>query len=402
MSIKPRVQKVTFALLLFGMGLGSGVWLKDVPQATHAESVPTDRSTKTTEVETEAPADITNTNFIAKVVNEVGPAVVSIDATKVVEASGFSSSENPSFNDPLFRRFFGDLPQENREYRQQGKGSGFITSEDGKIVTNAHVVEGADEVTVTLKDGRTFPGQVLGADPLTDIALIKIDAKDLPTVALGDSDAVNVGDWSIAIGNPLGLDSTVTAGIISAVGRSPSEVGINDKRVRFLQTDTAINPGNSGGPLLDASGKVIGVNTAILKGANGLGFAVPINTAANIARQLEASGKVEHTYLGIEMVALSPTLQAQINNDPNSGYYLEQDEGILVRNVAPDSPAARAGLRAGDVITHIGDDKIVTAEQVQEEVFTSAVGQTLDLKVDRNGQNQELEVVTGAYPSGQS
>jgi S1-C subfamily serine protease len=232
-------------------------------------------------------------NFVSAVVEKVGSAVVRIDAAKRV------TTEVPSvFKDPFFRQFFGaELPQEPQQQIERGTGSGFIISADGRVLTNAHVVDGADTVIVTLKDGRKFQGKVLGTDSVTDVAVVKIQADRLPTVTLGNSEQMKPGEWAIAIGNPLGLDNTVTTGIISATGRSSSDIGVPDKRVSFIQTDAAINPGNSGGPLLNARGEVIGMNTAIIQGAQGLGFAIPINKAQQVAAQLIATGKVEHPYL---------------------------------------------------------------------------------------------------------
>ncbi len=246
-------------------------------------------------------------NFVAAVVQEVGSAVVRIDAQRTVE-----NQVPEAFNDPFFRRFFGDqIPNIPDKQIQSGTGSGFIIDSKGEIITNAHVVDGASKVTVTLKDGREFEGKVVGTDPVTDVAVIHIEAENLPTVPLGNSEQLQPGDWAIAIGNPLGLDNTVTTGIVSAIGRSSAQVGVPDKRVEFIQTDAAINPGNSGGPLLNQKGEVIGVNTAILQGAQGLGFAIPINTVQEIADELVANGKVEHPFLGIQMLTLTPELQKE-------------------------------------------------------------------------------------------
>ena len=213
-----------------------------------------------------------------------------IDATRTVEVP-------TAYSNPLIERFFGEnlFPPEQKV--QRGIGSGFIISQDGHILTNAHVVERADKVSVVLRDGRRFAGKVLGADPVTDVAVVDIEGTNLPTVKLANSDNIVVGQWAIAIGNPLGLNNTVTQGIISATGRSGSHIGVNDKRLDFLQTDTAINPGNSGGPLLNAQGEVVGVNTAIIGRAQGLGFAIPINTAQRVANQLITTGRVEHPYI---------------------------------------------------------------------------------------------------------
>lgn len=335
----------------------------------------------------------TDSNFVTAVVEKVGPAVVRINASKTV-----ASQLPDAFNDPFFRQFFGSqLPRSQRQI-ERGTGSGFIVSADGRILTNAHVVAGADTVTVTLKDGRTFQGKVLGADSVTDVAVVKIQANQLPTVALGNSDQLKPGEWAIAIGNPLGLDNTVTTGIISATGRSSSAVGVPDKRVRFIQTDAAINPGNSGGPLLNQRGQVVGMNTAIIQGAQGLGFAIPINTAQRISSQLIAKGRVVHPYLGIQMAGLTPELKQQINSDPNSGLSVGEDRGVLVIRVVPGSPAAKAGLRAGDVIQKLNGQAVTNADSVQQAVENSQIGRDLQLEMRRNGQSITLAVQPGDLP----
>lgn len=337
----------------------------------------------------------TDPNFIANAVERVGPAVVRIDAARTVK------NRVPAiFNDPFFRQFFGsDLPVPPSTRVERGTGSGFILAKDGIILTNAHVVDGADTVTVALKDGRTFQGKVLGQDALTDVAVVKIQANDLPTVNLGNSEQLRPGEWAIAIGNPLGLDNTVTAGIISATGRTSGQVGVPDKRVGFIQTDAAINPGNSGGPLLNQNGEVIGMNTAIIGGAQGLGFAIPINTARRIADQLIAKGKVDHPYLGIRMATLSPELKKQINDDPNSGLSVQADQGVLVYRVIQNSPAAKAGLRSGDVIQKLNGKTVKTADDVQRIVESSTIGQDLQVEVSRNGQTRMIAVQPGAFPT---
>ena len=335
----------------------------------------------------------TDTNFVTAVVDKVGPAVVRINSSRTV------TTQVPEvFRDPFFRDFFGSqLPRQPQRQVERGTGSGFIISADGRILTNAHVVDGADTVSVILKDGRKYQGKVLGKDPVTDVAVVKIEANNLPAVALGNSERLKPGEWAIAIGNPLGLDNTVTTGIISATGRSSSAItGDPDKRVSFIQTDAAINPGNSGGPLLNARGEVIGMNTAILQGTQGLGFAIPINTAQRISQQLIAKGKVEHAYLGIQMAELTPELKQNINSDPNSGLTVDQDSGVLVIKVMPNSPAAKAGLRAGDVIYQINGQAVKSANAVQQAVENSSVGQQMRIGLHRNGQNLSLAVRPGA------
>jgi S1-C subfamily serine protease len=332
-------------------------------------------------------------NFIVAAVNQVGVSVVRINAARTV------TTEIPApFNDPFFRRFFGG-PMQPQERIERGTGSGFIISNDGQILTNAHVVNGADTVEVILKDGRTIDGTVLGEDPVTDVAVVKIEATNLPTVTLGDSNELQPGEWAIAIGNPLGLDNTVTAGIISATGRSSSEVGVPDKRVGFIQTDAAINPGNSGGPLLNAKGEVIGMNTAIISGAQGLGFAIPINTARKIAEQLIKTGSAQHPFLGIEMITLSQEIKEEIAQDPNIAMAIAVDRGVLIMRVVPGSPAAAAGIRRGDVIEKIGSEEITKSETVQQIVQATEVGDSLQIELNRNGEIITLDVKPGDLPT---
>jgi len=334
-------------------------------------------------------------NFVTNVVEKVGPAVVRINASRTVNTRLPDRSNNP-----MFRQFFGnDFPNQPQERVERGTGSGFIVSANGQILTNAHVVDGADTVNVILKDGRTFQGKVVGTDPLTDVAVVKIEANNLPTVPVGNSEQLKPGEWAIAIGNPLGLDNTVTTGIISATGRSSAQVGVSDKRVDFIQTDAAINPGNSGGPLLNASGQVIGMNTAIIQGAQGLGFAIPINTAQRIAQQLVSQGKVEHPYLGVEMVTLTPELKENINSNSNTGLSVDEEEGVLIARVMPNSPAAKAGLRAGDVINKIDGQPVKQADDVQGAVEKSQVGKDLQLGLRRSQQDINLTIIPAAFPT---
>ncbi|NER49954.1 MAG: PDZ domain-containing protein, partial [Symploca sp. SIO1A3] len=339
-----------------------------------------------------------DSNFITEVVDQVGPAVVRINASRRVSRG----RQFPNgFNDPSFERFFGSqIPERPSQRVEQGTGSGFIINKDGQLLTNAHVVEGADTVEVVLKDGRSFEGKVIGTDSLTDVAVIKIEGDNLPTVALGDSDQLRSGEWAIAIGNPLGLDNTVTTGIISGTGRSSSQVGVEDKRVEFIQTDAAINPGNSGGPLLNASGEVIGMNTAVIQGAQGLGFSIPINTARQIAEQLIATGKAEHPYLGIHMVTLTPELQEQLNR--RTDFRVEDSEGVLIAQVVPNSPADRAGIQEGDLITKVEGKAITEVSELQQSVQNSQVGGNLQLELRRDRQDIQITVQPGAFPAQSS
>lgn len=329
-------------------------------------------------------AGLVDPNFISNAVQRVGPAVVRINSSRTVARQPMPEG----LDDPFFRRFFGsgsDSADPSSSRVERGIGSGFILDSKGLILTNAHVIDGADSVTVTLKDGRTLIGKVLGEDRVTDVAVVKIDADNLPTIKLGNSDQLQPGEWAIAIGNPLGLDNTVTAGIISATGRSSAQVGVPDQRASFIQTDAAINPGNSGGPLLNQQGDVIGINTAIRANAQGLGFAIPINTAKRIADQLIATGRVDHAYLGVQMVTLTPELKQNLNSDPNSPLTVQDDRGVLVVRVVPNSPAAKAGVRTGDVLAKIGQQAVTSSEQVQQIVEATRIGDDLPLELRRNG-----------------
>lgn len=337
-----------------------------------------------------------SSNFIATAVEKVGPAVVRIDSARRI-----NSQIPEAFRNPLFKRFFGDRLPAPADRVERGTGSGFILTNDGRLITNAHVVAGSDTVEVRLKDGRTFEGRVLGVDPVTDVAAVKISASNLPTVVLGKSSTLIPGQWAIAIGNPLGLDNTVTAGIISAIDRSSSQVGVPDKRVNFIQTDAAINPGNSGGPLLNDRGEVIGINTAIRADAQGLGFAIPVETARRVADQLFTRGRVEHPYLGIQMVDLTPTIREEVNRDQESEVKVTQDQGVLIARVLDNSPAAKSGLRQGDVIQKVNRTPVKTASDVQAKVEASTIGAPLEVEVIRNQQTQTFKVRPGAFPLNQ-
>jgi len=345
-------------------------------------------------------AAVGSRSFVTAAVNRVGAAVVRIDTERTLTRR----LPEPLFEDPFFRRFFGDdlsaqkLPSE----RLRGLGSGVIIDPSGEILTNAHVVNQADSVTVTLKDGRTFEGSVQGADEITDLAVIKINASssNLPVANLGDSSLVQVGDWAIAVGNPLGLDNTVTLGIISTLKRTSADVGIPDKRVEFIQTDAAINPGNSGGPLLNERGEVIGINTAIRPDAMGIGFAIPINKAKAIKDKLIRGERVPHPYIGVQTVNLTPQLAKQNNTDPNSPNQVPEINGVLIVRVLPNTPAAAAGLRQGDVIVEIDEQSITTAQDLQSLVDNSRVDQVLQVRVQRGDHSQQLGVRTAQLEQG--
>ena len=341
----------------------------------------------------ELAATASSNSFVTAAVDRVGRAVVRIDTERTV-----SRNLDPLMEDPFFNRFFGEdlRTQVPRQERLRGQGSGFVIDKSGTVLTNAHVVDKADRVTVTLNDGSIFPGEVLGTDEVTDLAVVKINTKgvNLPAAALGDSDAVKVGDWAIAVGNPLGFDNTVTLGIISTLKRSSAAVGIPDKRLDFIQTDAAINPGNSGGPLLNGLGEVIGINTAIRADAMGIGFAIPINKAKAIYAQLAKGEKVSHPFLGIQMIALTPEIARENNADPNAVLIVPEVKGVLVMRVMPNTPAEKAGIRKGDAIVQIDGEAVTTAEQLQNLVENSQIGQSLKLKLRRGSLTKDVTVQT--------
>lgn len=394
---------LTTAALALGCGagwVGNRHWsAQQVEEATPVEEPPVVEAALSATRRAEAPTvnlaspAQTNPNFIADAVSKVGAAVVRIDAEN-------TSAEVPdALENPFFRRFFGeDMPLPSEPF-QQGTGSGFVITAEGRIITNAHVVEGADQVSVTLTDGRIFTGEVVGRDSVTDVAAIKIDAEeDLPTVVMGSTETLSPGQWAIAIGNPLGLDNTVTAGIISALGRSSSEVGIPDKRVQFIQTDAAINPGNSGGPLLNDQGAVIGMNTAIRKDAQGLGFAIPVETLNRIADQLFEDGEVQHPYLGIQMVSLTEEMRDRLNAEEELDVKVEDNEGVLIVRVLEDTPAEASGLQPGDIIQRVNGVAVDTPTDVRIQVDASEIGQALDVEVKRAAQIETIEVRPMALP----
>ena len=318
-------------------------------------------------------------NQIVAAVDKVGPAVVRIDTVKrMVNPLGGVLGGGPAIQ------------------QQQGQGSGFITRSDGVVLTNAHVVEGASDVHVTLPDGRSFTGKVLGADPLTDVAVVKLVATKLPVAPLGDSAKVRPGEWAIAIGNPLGLDNTVTAGIISAIQRT-NALG-EGQRVPYLQTDAAVNPGNSGGPLLNDQGQVIGINTAIRQAPGaGLSFAIPINTAQQIAAQILDRGFASHPYIGVRLQALTPQLAREINGATNE-CRLPEVNGVVVVDVVSGSPAARGGLKPCDLIERVDATEVTNPSEVQLAVDRGRVGQPLSVQVRRGDQRLNLTFSPAELP----
>ena len=336
-------------------------------------------------------------SFVAQAVHRAGPATVRIDVERTVDEEGMQDMPELFRNHPFFREFFprgrGEAPFPPRVRR--GQGTGVIFDAEGLVLTNAHVVQGSDDASVTLTDGRRLGAKVLGRDAITDLAVLQLDTDgSMPVVTLGDSDAVKVGDWAITVGNPYGLNNTVTLGIISSIDRDGVDLGITGKRLDLIQTDAAINPGNSGGPLLNAAGEVVGINTLVRSGPGaGLGFAIPINRAEAIARQLVASGKVSHAMIGVRIQVHTAELARKDRKDPNGYGNLPERSGALVVQVVPDSPAAAAGLRKGDVIIEAGDGEITDPSAMVEAVERAGVGAALELTLVRQGKTITLEVV---------
>ena len=335
-----------------------------------------------------------NPNFVSEAVKNVGPAVVRIDTERDVERQQF----DPTLLDPLLRDLLGDpgmLPD-----RERGQGSGVIIDQNGLILTNAHVVERVDLVSITLADGTNFDGKVLGSDSITDLAIVQIEDDINANVApLGDSENLDVGDWAIALGTPYGLEKTVTLGIISSLHRDINSLGFSDKRLDLIQTDAAINPGNSGGPLVNANGEVIGINTLVRSGPGaGLGFAIPINLARRVSEQLLEDGKVIHPYLGVQLISLTAKIAKEHNNDPNSLVQLPERSGALIQSVVPNSPAEKAGLKRGDLVIAAEDILISEPKALLDEVEKAKIGKVFPLKILRNNQEINVKIKPEALP----
>jgi S1-C subfamily serine protease len=341
-----------------------------------------------------APAMAASHGFVAEAVARVAPAVVRIDTERRVVVAGV----DPAFDDPFLRDLFGDLPGSRRE---SGQGSGVIIDREGLVLTNAHVVDRADRVQVTLADGRQLDGTVAGVDTVTDLAVVRLPAtQGLRAAPLGDSEDLLPGDWAIALGNPYGLDSTVTLGIVSSLHRNISTLGFTDKRLELIQTDAAINPGNSGGPLINAAGEVIGLNTLVRAGPGaGLGFAIPINLARGVARQLATGAAVVHPYLGLQLVPLTARRAREHNQDPNALLPLPEQDGALVQQVLDHSPAASAGLRRGDLVVAAGDRSVHTPADLLAIVEASRIGEPLPLQVIRGGETLSLAIRPEILPA---
>ncbi len=325
-------------------------------------------------------------NFVSSAVKNIGPAVVKIDTERLVERQQF----DPTLLDPLLRDLLGE--QGISPERERGQGSGVIINENGLVLTNAHVVERVDNVSVTLADGSICDGEVLGTDTVTDLALVKIDEDAYSGFApLGNSEDLEVGDWAIALGTPYGLEKTVTLGIVSSLHRDINSLGFSDKRLDLIQTDAAINPGNSGGPLINSNGEVIGINTLVRSGPGaGLGFAIPINLAKSVSDQLLKNGEVIHPYLGVQLISLNPRIAKEHNRDPNSLVQLPERNGALIQSVIPNSPAEKAGLRRGDLVIAAENISIKEPKTLLDEVEKAQIGKAFLLNILRN--NEEIQI----------
>jgi S1-C subfamily serine protease len=340
------------------------------------------------------PPALTPHSFVADAARRVGPAVVRIDTERNVARPPF----DPALLDPLLRDLFGDPSSSTRE---RGQGSGVvIDAPRGLVLTNAHVIERVDGVTVTLADGRQLDGSVVGTDPVTDLAVVRITGKGpLSAAPLGDSEALEVGDWAIALGSPYGLERTVTLGIVSSLHRDINSLGFADKRLDLIQTDAAINPGNSGGPLINAAGEVIGINTLVRSGPGaGLGFAIPINLAKRVADQLGEGGTVVHPYLGLQLVPLTARMARDNNKDPDALLQLPERDGALVQRVLPESPAEAAGLHRGDLVVAIANQPVNTPSALLQQVEQAQVGQPLPLLVVRGQRELQLSIRPAPLP----
>jgi len=326
-------------------------------------------------------------NSIADIAEKVGPAVVNIDTVRMVK------TQFPSFEDPIFKRFFGrEFEEFRRTIPQKGTGSGFIINQEGYVLTNEHVVRKADKIKVTLSDGREFDGEVIGSDVTSDMAIVKIKADHLPTVTLGNSDKLRVGEIVIAIGNPYGLQQTVTMGVVSAKGRS-IPTGIEGHIYRnFIQTDTAINPGNSGGPLLNIKGEVVGINTAIIPYAQGIGFAIPINMAKRNIDDLINLGKVRRSWLGVYIQEVTPEIAEQFGLP-------EDAKGVLVGDVIKDSPAEEAGIKRGDIITKVNDEEVNSPGELQDKIRDIDISDKANIEIMRDGKATRFIVKIGEMPT---
>ena len=367
--------------IVLGLGLAGGLSFTSTSGVQHASlTVPAVSASEAVMV----PVNFTELAEKAK------PGVVNIRTVKTTNGGGpvfrHFFGRNPHGGQDPFQDFFGLGPQ--REFKQRSLGSGFLLDNEGYIVTNNHVVEDADQIKVRLSDEAEYDATIIGRDPKTDLALIKIDApsKDLKPLKLGDSDTIPVGSWVVAIGSPFGLEQTVTAGIVSAKGRIIGSGPYDD----FIQTDASINPGNSGGPLLNLKGEVVGINTAIVASGQGIGFAIPINMAGGIINQLKDSGEVSRGWLGVGIQDLTPELAEY--------YAIKEKEGVLVTQTYEGDPADKAGIKEGDVIVAVDGKRIASSRELSRTVAEAGVGNKMSLTVLRDGREKEIDVKLAKRP----
>ena len=377
MEQKKHLKTILMALLMVGAMLGFGYGISTViqphnPQITSASTI------------SETPMVPANFSNLAE---KVRPGVVNIQVVKKVKSVDFGFRGNPFGEQNPFGDFFGPFSEgtpPSREYKQQGVGSGFVISQDGYILTNNHVVEDADQIKVKLSNGKEYEGKVVGRDPKTDLAVVKIErASDLHPLKLGNSEDLKVGSWVVAIGSPFGLEQTVTAGIVSAKGRVIGS-GPYDN---FIQTDASINPGNSGGPLVNMSGEVVGINTAIIPNGQGIGFAIAINTAKEIVPQLEEKGHVTRGWMGVSIQEVTPALAKSFD--------LKEKQGALVAQVVSGGPAEKGGIEQGDVILGFDGKEIVESKDLPRIVASTPVGKTVTVKLLRNGKVVDRQLKVG-------
>jgi serine protease DegQ len=336
-----------------------------------------------------AAADAAKANSYSDAAKKAMPAVVNIFTAKEVK-----SARHPFLNDPLFRRFFGqELNQQQEQHRSSSLGSGVLVSSEGYVLTNHHVIESADEIEVLLSDGRRTSAKVVGSDPETDLAVVKVDLKGLPSIVFGRPENARVGDVVLAIGNPFGVGQTVTMGIVSALGRS--HLGINTFE-NFIQTDAAINPGNSGGALVDAQGNLLGVNTAIYSrtgGSLGIGFAIPANMAKTIMEQIIATGGVTRGWIGVEIQEITPELA--------DSFKLPKNQGAIIAGVMKGGPADKGGMKPGDVLMEVNAKPVTDSASMLNLIAQLAPGSSAKMKIQREGKPQEISIAIGKRPKPQ-
>jgi Do/DeqQ family serine protease len=394
-----QFRRSTAILTLIAASIGGGL-IAAFAVASHSSNAPVSvvaRADNSTQKVNEL------SNSFADIIEKASPAVVKISMTRIIKVSE-QQQNSPFMMDPFFRQFFGGNggQMRPRDQREEGLGSGIIVSPSGYILTNNHVVEKASKLQVTLSDGRNFTGKVVGTDPQTDVAVVKINADSLPVMPFANSDGARVGDLCFAIGNPFGQDHTVTMGIVSAKNRN-LEMGTHIQN--FIQTDASINPGNSGGALINARGELIGMNTMILTGGGGnvfgggeggnvgIGFAVPSNLAKQVMDQIEKNGKVSRGYLGAELGNVTQEMAPHLGLKPGQ-------EGAYIANVTPNGPGAKAGLQSGDVVTGIDGRSVRGSDDLTMNVISHAPGSRVSLDIVRNGQPMKIEVTLGTRPTG--